>query len=171
MYNSHILRHKQKRSVMATVPDFVELLNPLAPAEKRAGVFLKAWADKTPDPELKACLSLVAARETSHYDVLKRRIEELCYTLVEEEDPDFHERLLVLCSDMPDIEKIRWQQAKQQRQQQQQGPTLRERYEAAATDEAIDPLTRSLFKYFAEEENDSRNLIGEAYASVETKAG
>ena len=151
-----------------TRPHHVELLNAIAPAERRAGVFLKGWADKTPDPELKVCLSLVAARETSHYEVFKRRIEELGYTLVEEEDPSFYERLLVHCSDMPDIEKIRYGRARQQRQQQ--GPTLRERYEAATTDETIDPLTRALFKWFAEEEADSRTLLAQAYAHVEAKA-
>lgn len=154
-----------------TRPHHVELLNAIALAERRAGVYLKGWADKTPDAELKACLSLVAARETSHYDVFNRRIEELGDTLVDEWDPDFHERLLVSCSDMPDIEKIRWGRAKQQqRQQQQQGPTLRERYEAAATDETVDPLTRSLITWFADEEADSRGLLGEAYARVEAKA-
>ena len=151
-----------------TRPHHVELLNAIAPAEKRAGVFLKGWADKTPDPELQVCLSLVAARETSHYEVFKRRIEELGYTLVEEEDPSFYERLLVNCSDMPDIEKIRYGRARQQRQQQ--GPTLRERYEAATTDETIDPLTRALFTWFAAEEADSRTLLTQAYAHVEAKA-
>jgi len=151
-----------------TRPHHVELLNAIAPAEKRAGVFLKGWADKTPDPELKVCLSLVAARETSHYEVCKRRIEELGYALVEEEDPSFYERLLVNCSDMPDIEKIRYGRARQQRQQQ--GPTLRDRYEAATTDETIDPLTRALFTWFAAEEADSRTLLAQAYAHVEAKA-
>ena len=155
-----------------TRPHHVELLNAIAPAERRAGVFLKGWADKTPDPELQVCLSLVAARETSHDEVFKRRIEELGYTLVEEEDPSFDERLLVHCSDMPDIEKIRYGRARQQRQQQQQqqGPTLRERYEAATTDETIDPLTRALFTWFAAEEADSRTLLAHAYAHVEAKA-
>ena len=68
-------------------PHYLDLLHEIAPGEKRAGVFLKAWADKTPDPELKACLDLVARRETSHYHIFKRRIEELGYSLEEQEDP------------------------------------------------------------------------------------
>ena len=147
---------------------YLELLNTICLAEGRAGTYLKFWADKTAAPELKACLALVAARETSHYDVFKRRIEELGYTVQEKEDPGFKERLRVLGSDMTDIEKIRWQQASQQRQQQ--SPTLRERYEAAISDETIDPLTRSLLRWFADEEADSRGLLAEAYASVEAKA-
>ena len=55
-------------------PHYMELLNIIALGERRADVYLKEWAGKTPDTELRSCLSLVAARETSHYDIFKRRI-------------------------------------------------------------------------------------------------
>ena len=151
----------------AEVP-YMELLNMICVAEGRAGTYLNAWAEKTAAPELKACLALVAARETSHYDVFKRRIEELGDTVQEYEDPGFQERLRVLGSDMTDLEKICWQRASQERQPR---PTLRERYEAALTDETIDPLTRSLLRWFADEEADSRRLLADAYARVEARAG
>jgi rubrerythrin len=152
-----------------STPHYLELLNTIALAERRAGVFLQAWADATPDANLRACLSLVAARETSHYQVFQRRIGELGYTLAEQEDPDFHERLRINGSDMPDIQKIRWQRGRQQRQQQ--SPTLRERYETAISEETIDQLTRSLLRWFADEEADSRRLLAEAYSAVEAQAG
>ncbi len=98
------------RVTRAEVP-YVELLNTICLAEGRAGVYLKAWAEKTAAPELKTCLARVAARETSHYEVFKRRIEELGYSVQEQEDPGFRERLDVLGSDMADLEKIRWQRA------------------------------------------------------------
>ena len=154
------------RVTRAELP-YVELLNMICLAEGRAGTYLKAWADTTTAPELKACLALVAARETSHYEVFKRRIEELGATVQEHEDPGFQEHLRVLGSGMADLEKIRWQQASQQRQPR---PTLRERYEAAIADETIDPLTRSLLRWFADEEADSRHLLAEAYARVEARA-
>ena len=144
---------------------YLDLLNAICLAEGRAGVFLKSWASKTPDPELKACLSLVADRETSHRDIFRRRIHELGYTVQQKDDPNFQERVRVLGSDMPDIEKLRWQQARQQ--QPQQRPTLRESYEAAMSDETVDPLTRSLLNWFADEEEDSRGILREAYARVE----
>jgi len=147
---------------------YVELLNMICLAEGRAGIYLHAWADATAAPELKACLALVAARETSHYEVFKRRIEELGYAVQKHEDPDFPERLRVLGSEMADLEKIRWQQASQQRQPR---PTLRERYEAVIADETIDPLTRSLLRWFADEEADSRRLLADAYARVEASVG
>ena len=128
---------------------YVELLNMICLAEGRAGIYLHAWADATAAPELKACLALVAARETSHYEVFKRRIGELGYAVQEHEDPDFPERLRV----------------------RQPRPTLRERYEAAIADETIDPLTRSLLRWFADEEVDSRRLLADAYARVEASVG
>ena len=148
-------------------PGYLDLLNAICLAEGRAGIFLKSWAGKTPDPGLKACLSLVAARETSHRNIFKRRIHELGYTVQQKDDPSFQERLQVLGSDIPDIVKLRWQQTRQQ--QQPQRPTLREGYEAAMSDETVDPLTRSLLRWFADEEDDSRAVLREAYAGVEAR--
>lgn len=154
-----------------TRPQYLDLLNEIFPGERRAGVLLKAWADKTQEPGLKACLTLVAKRETSHYHIFKRRIEELGYTPEENEDPSFYERLLVNCSDMPDLEKIRYGQARQQRQrQQQQGPTRGEKIDVAIADETVDQLTRSLLKWFAEVEADSGALLRKEYARIEAEA-
>ena len=96
-----------------TAPHYLELLNMFASGERRAGVYLQAWADTTPDPELRACLSMIADRETSHYHIFKRRIAELGYTWTETQDPDFKERLTMSDSDRSDVEKIRWGKAKQ----------------------------------------------------------
>jgi len=90
-----------------TAPHYLELLDNIASGERRAGVFLQAWADTTPDPELRACLSMVAHRETSHYHIFKRRIAELGYSWTDNQDPDFEERLQVSGSERPDAEKIR----------------------------------------------------------------
>jgi hypothetical protein len=74
---------------------------------------LQAWADTTPAPELKACLSMVANRETSYYHVFKYRIAELGYAWTDPPDPIFAVRLQVSGSALPDVEKIRWGKAKQ----------------------------------------------------------
>ena len=96
-----------------TAPHYLELLDNIASGERRAGVFLQAWADTTPDPELRACLSMVAHRETSHYHIFKRRIAELGYLWTDIQDPNFEERLKVSGSAMSDVEKIRWSKARQ----------------------------------------------------------
>ncbi len=146
---------------------YMGLLNDIASGEKRAGIHLAAWADKTHDPELKSCLSLVADRETSHYHIFKRRIIELGHSWKENDAPDFEERLTVSSSDMPDIEKIRWGKAQQA---QRLGPTIRERYEAAIADETVDPLTRSLLRWFSDVEADSGSLLRQVYDGIETTA-
>ena len=74
---------------------------------------LQAWADTTPAPELKACLAMVANRETSYYHVFKCRIAELGYAWTDPPDPIFAARLQVSGSALPDVEKIRWGKAKQ----------------------------------------------------------
>ena len=147
---------------------YLELLNTIASGERRAGVYLQAWADVTPDPELRTCLSLVADRETSHYHIFKRRIAELGYAWTETPDADFEERLQVSGSALPDVEKIRWGKA---RQAQRRGPTIRERYEAAMADETVDPLTRSLLRWFAEVEADSGGRLRAIYERIEAEVG
>ena len=151
-----------------TTLHYLELLNAIASGERRAGVFLQAWADTTPDPELQACLSMVANRETSHYHVVKRRIAELGYAWTDIPDPDFDERLKVSGSALPDVEKIRWGKAKQA---QRRGPTIRDRYEAAIADETVDPLTRSLLRWFADVEVDSAARLRTIYDRIEAQAG
>ncbi len=143
-------------------PDYLPLLNTIAIHERNAGVSLRAWADKTPNPELRACLSLVAARETGHYEVFKRRIEELGYAMEEEEEPGHEERLRVRGSDMSDAEKVRWLRSRR--------PVIMVDYETAASEEGIDPLTRSLLRWFADEEADSSRRLAEAYGRVEAQA-
>src|SRR5216683_6484342 len=110
-----------ERNAMATLNQtalpYLELLNTIASGERRAGVFLQAWADTTPDPELRACLSMVTHRETSHYHIFKRRIEELGYSWTDIQDPDFEERLKVSSSEMPDAEKICWGKVRQAQRQ------------------------------------------------------
>ena len=150
-----------------TALHYLELLNTIASGERRAGVYLQAWADTTSDPELRACLSLVANRETSHYHVFKRRIAELGYAWTDNHDADFDERLHVSGSALPDVEKIRWGKVKQA---QRRGPTIRERYEAAIADETVDPLTRSLLRWFSDVEADSGARLRAIYDRIEAQA-
>ena len=107
---------------------------------------------------------MVADRETSHYHIFKRRIKELGFELREEADPDYSEQLRIASSDMPDSEKIK---SFEQLDQRQPKPTVQERYEAAMKDEAVDSLTRSLLRWFAEVEADSEKAMAVTYAKVE----
>jgi uncharacterized membrane protein YvbJ len=149
---------------MPDKPEYIELLNDIRLQEYRAGIFLKAWADKTEHPGLKGCLSLVAERETSHGDIFDRRIRELGGAPEDKDDAMFAERLRVAGSDMTDAEKIVWMREAQTRVTL---PTVRMRYEEAAADESVDQLTRSLIKWFTEVEDDSGTSMRAVYAEIE----
>ncbi len=159
-------------TVKENQPHYLDLLNEITSGERRAGVFLKAWADKSQDPQLKACLNFVARRETSHYEIFRRRVEELGCTWEDNDDPNYHERLLMNCSELPDIEKLRYSQARQRRQREQQrGPTRGEKIDAAIADETVDQSTRSLLKWFAEVEAESGSMLRKEYERIEAEAG
>jgi DNA-binding helix-hairpin-helix protein with protein kinase domain len=111
---------------------------------------------------------MVANRETSHDRGSKRRIAELGYAWTDIPDPDFDERLKVSGSAIPDVEKIRWGKAKQA---QRRGPTIRDRYEAAIADGTVDPLTRSLLRWFADVEVDSAARLRAIYDRIEAQTG
>ena len=152
---------------MTSKPDYIDLLNDIRLQETRAGVYLEAWADKTANKDLKECLSFVAAREYSHGDIFDRRVKELGFATVEIEDPEFEEKVRVVSSDISDAEKIVWLKESRLRMA---SPSVRERYEAATVDESVDPLTRSLLRWFTDVEDDSVISMSKVYAEIE-KAG
>ncbi len=149
---------------MTTKPQYIDLLNDIRLQESRAGVYLEAWANKTANKDLKECLSFVAAREYSHGDIFERRVKELGFATAEIEDPEFDEKVRVVSSDISDAEKIAW--LKESRLKQPT-PSVRERYEAATEDESVDPLTRSLLRWFTDVEDDSVEQMGKVHAQIE----
>ena len=149
---------------MTSKPEYIDLLNDIRLQENRAGVYLEAWANKTDNKDLKDCLSFVAAREYSHGDIFDRRVKELGFDTQEIEDPDFEEKVRVVTSDISDAEKIAWLKEARLRMPT---PGVRQRYEAATVDESVDPLTRSLLRWFTDVEDDSVVRMGGVYAEIE----
>ncbi|PKB73536.1 MAG: hypothetical protein BZY75_01390 [SAR202 cluster bacterium Io17-Chloro-G7] len=147
-----------------TKPEYVELLNTIRLQEMGAGIYLKAWADKTSNESLKHCLTFVAEREVSHGDLMDRRIRELGYQPEGTEDPNFKERMDIMGSDMSDAEKI---QCIRDVAKNQVKPTTRDKYIVAAHDPKVDPLTRTLLGWFADVEADSGAMMGETYKTIE----
>ena len=149
---------------MTSKPEYISLLNDIRLQETRAGVYLEAWAKKTDNAALKECLSFVAAREYSHGDIFDRRLRELGFQTEEIADPDFDEKIRVVTSEISDAEKISWLKEARLRQPT---PSVRERYEVATKDESVDPLTRSLLRWFTDVENDSVVYMGKVYSEIE----
>jgi len=150
----------------AVKPPYLGLLNAIAIAERNAGRYLGAWADTTPNQELKRALRLVAAREATHGEVFRQRIERLGFSLLEKEDPKLAQRLRVYGDPaLSDAEKI---DAFRRSPAEEAGlDAFLASLDARVADESVDALTRDTLRWYAHEERDSRDLLRAAYARVE----
>jgi rubrerythrin len=92
---------------MADKPSYLGLLNAISCAETRAYEYLSAWAEVTPDPDVRSVLLTVAAREGEHGMAFAKRINELGFELQPTDDPGFADRLETVKSrDTTDLEKL-----------------------------------------------------------------
>lgn len=149
-------------------PSYLGLLNRLAVGESRAGVYLKAWADTTPDPELKRALLLVAARESTHGEVFKQRIDRLGFAVRETEDPSFA-TMLAMFGDptLSDREKIKRSSGGDKRQDgDEPAPDAIADLSARTEDGSMDQLTRDTMRWYLAEERDTLELLRDVYQGV-----
>jgi hypothetical protein len=145
-------------------PKYLGLLNTISNAESAAGVYLEAWADVTPDPDLACTLRLVAARERSHGEVFCRRIAELGFSLRKKVDPRGAEQLAKLSNpNISDLEKIG------DRGEGDSDPFAEIRRRIA--DGEFDPMTANLMSWYIAEEIDSGRRLRDAYDCVRERAG
>lgn len=145
-------------------PKYLGLLNTISNAESAAGVYLEAWADVTPNPDLACTLRLVAARERSHGDVFCRRIAELGFSLRKKVDPKGAEQLAKLSNpNISDLEKIG------DRDGGDDGDFFGDIRRRIAEGE-FDPMTANLLTWYIAEEIDSARRLREVYACVRDMA-
>jgi len=144
-------------------PAYLGLLNAISLAESRAGQYLEAWADVTPDEDLACTLRLVAARERSHGEVFCRRLAELGFSLRPKKDPADGERLAKYADPrISDLEKVGPQRGEAR-------DTFRD-IKAKMADGEYDPMTCNLLQWYIAEEEDSGRRLREAYACVRERA-
>jgi rubrerythrin len=92
---------------MADKPSYLGLLNGVSCAETRAHCYLTAWAEVTTDPDVRAVLLTVAAREGEHGMAFAKRINELGFELQPTDDPGFESRMALAASrEKTDLEKL-----------------------------------------------------------------
>lgn len=140
-------------------PSYLGLLNAISLGESAAGVALEAWAKATPDEDLAGVLRLVAARETSHGEVFRRRLCELGYSLRDKPDPRAAEQLARLADpNLSDLDKI------PRRREDGSDPFAEIRRRMAEGD--FDPMTVNLMNWYIAEEKDSERRLREAYDAV-----
>src|SRR6202795_2485453 len=85
-------------ATMADKPSYLGLLNAVSNGETRAYTYLTAWADVTPDPEVRGLLLTIAAREGEHGMSFAKRINELGFELEPTDDPGFDEKMQIATS-------------------------------------------------------------------------
>src|SRR5262245_61523772 len=147
-----------------TKPDYLGLLNSISLAESNAGLYLKAWADVTPDPDLKRALSLVAARETTHGEVFRQRIERLGFSLLAKEDAKVADRVRTPGDPArSDVEKIK---ARRRDVVDAEIDRFFASIDEHVADDSVDQLTRDTLRWYIHEERDSRALLRSAYERI-----
>jgi hypothetical protein len=147
-------------------PKYLELLNAISNGESAAGVYLEAWADVTPNPDLACTLRLVAARERSHGDVFCRRISELGFSLDRKVDPRSAAQLAKLSNpNISDLEKIGDRDG---------GQAVTDFFadtRRKIAEGEYDPMTANLLTWYIAEEIDSGRRLKECYDCVREMSG
>jgi rubrerythrin len=91
---------------MGEKPSYLGLLNAVACGEANAHEYFSAWADVTPDPEVRRVLRIVATREGEHGMAFAKRIHELGFEVRPTNDPKHAERMEIARSDRSDLDKL-----------------------------------------------------------------
>jgi rubrerythrin len=150
---------------MPEKPTYLGLLNAIACAEGRAHTYLSAWADVTPDPDVRAVLRTVAAREGEHAASFAKRINELGFEVRETDDPNFERQLEIAASDRPDLEKL---EATGLLKFHTDGePDI---FDGMFRDHSIDIRTGELLGRYIAEERDTLRLVQGCAAQLEAGA-
>jgi hypothetical protein len=138
-------------------PSYLGLLNAIALGESRAHAYLSEWIKVTPDPDVCAVLSTVAAREGEHGMAFAKRINELGYSVLEKDDPNSAKQMAIACSDRTDLEKME----KLGLGRLDAGEGKPDFFDGVFKDHSIDIRTGELLgRYIAEEHDTIRLLTG-----------
>ena len=142
---------------MADKPSYLGLLNNIALGEGRAYRYLRAWAEKTDDPDVRQVLETVAIREGEHSLAFEKRLCELGFALLEKPDPTFEKTLDLVTSQKSDLEKFEGLGIGRDRGDGE------DPFSGLFKDETIDIQTGELLGRYIAEERDSGRLLRGCY--------
>ena len=92
---------------MPETPSYLGMLNAIYMGEQRGYEYLSAWADVTPDPDVRAVLRKIALREGEHALAFAKRIDELGFEARDDgPSAEFHRKLAIVTSDASELEKM-----------------------------------------------------------------
>lgn len=150
---------------MAEKPSYLGLLNAIANGEARGHKLLSAWAEATPDADVRAVLKTVAIREGEHALAFEKRMCELGFGLLDRPDPDFKKRMDVVCSSRSDIEKF-----EALGYGRRNAADLTRDLNKLFDDETIDSQTGALLGRFIAEERDSVRRLNACHEALRARA-
>jgi hypothetical protein len=148
---------------MSDKPTYLGLLNAIALGESRAHCYFEAWIASTCNPEVKAVLATVSAREGEHGMAFAKRINELGFGVQDREDPGFAERLAIAGSDLSDLEKME----KLGVGQPDDDLSI---FDDVFKDHSIDVRTGELLGRYIAEEHDTTRLVRSCYEQLKAQA-
>ncbi|HZQ88218.1 MAG TPA: hypothetical protein VFA83_25445 [Acidimicrobiales bacterium] len=152
---------------MSDKPSYLGLLNAVAVGESQAHCYLTAWIEKTDDPDVKATLSTVAAREGEHGMSFAKRINELGYSVrTKDDDEGFRKRMAIASSDRTDLEKM--EKLGLGRLDSGDKPDI---FDNFFKDHTIDIRTGELLGRYIAEERDSGRLLKCCYEELKARGG
>ncbi len=152
---------------MPDKPSYLGLLNAVSNAETRAYCYLTAWAEVTTDPDGRAVLLTVAAREGEHGLAFAKRINELGFELQPTDDPGFEDRMAVASSrDKTDLEKLDALGILQFCSDDE--PDI---FDGFFRDHSIDIQTGELLGRYIAEERDTLRLVQGCKVELESRVG
>ena len=152
---------------MTTKPSYLGLLNAVALGESEAHCYLTEWIAVCDNPDVKAVLSTVAAREGEHGMAFAKRINELGYSVIPKEDPKAAKRMAIAKSDMTDLEKME----KLGLGRLDPGEGQPDIFDGFFKDHTIDIQTGALLGRYIAEERDSGRLLRSCYEQLKASAG
>ena len=147
---------------MSDKPSYLGLLNAIAVGEGRAHTYLRAWAEKTDDPEVRRVIETVAIREGEHALAFEKRICELGYSLRRSEDENLEKNLALVTSDRSDLEKFEKLGLGREGGSDPFGKIFE--------DTTIDVQTGELLGRYIAEERDSGRLFRACYQTLRSNA-
>jgi rubrerythrin len=151
---------------MAEKPSYLKLLNGISCAETRAHQYLTAWAEVTTDPDVRAVLLTVAAREGEHGMAFAKRINELGFEVRPTTDPKFAERMEIAGSDRSDLEKAEMIGLLEYAS----APDEPDVFDNFFRDHSIDIQTGELLGRYIAEERDTLRLFKGCHAQLAARA-
>jgi Mn-containing catalase len=149
---------------MSEKPSYLSLLNAIAVNEAKAHVYLRAWIEKTEDPEVKAVLQRVSWREGEHGMSFARRLNELGYEVRDSSGYITEERYSVATSDLSDREKI-------EKLGLHELDKLLEYFDTVFKDHSIDIATGELLGRYIADEFDSARLLRNCWQQLCAREG